>query len=51
MAIEEIRRLSKELITPSLNDLGLIQSIKELIRSIQMASKVMKIRTDYFGGG
>jgi PAS domain S-box-containing protein len=43
MAIEEIRRLSKELITPSLNDLGLIQSIKELIRSIQMVKK-MKIR-------
>jgi PAS domain S-box-containing protein len=43
MAIEEIRKLSKELITPTLNDLGLIQSIKELIRSIQMVKK-MKIR-------
>ena len=43
MAIEEIRKLSHELITPSLNDLGLIQSIKELIRSIQMVGK-MKIR-------
>jgi signal transduction histidine kinase len=43
MAIEEIRRLSKELITPSLNDLGLVQSIQELIRSIQMVKK-MKIR-------
>jgi len=43
MAIEEIRRLSKELITPSLNDLGLVQSIQELIRNIQMAGK-MKIR-------
>ncbi|HXD78394.1 MAG TPA: response regulator [Puia sp.] len=43
MAIEEIRRLSKELITPGLNDLGLVQSIRELIRNIQMAGK-MKIR-------
>jgi len=43
MAIEEIRKLSRELITPSLNDLGLVQSIKELIRSIQMVGK-MKIR-------
>ena len=48
MAIEEIRRLSKELITPSLNDLGLIQSIKELIRSIQMVKK-MKIRLSISG--
>jgi PAS domain S-box-containing protein len=48
MAIEEIRRLSKELITPSLNDLGLIQSIKELIRSIQMVKK-MKIRLSIQG--
>ncbi len=50
MAIEEIRRLSKELITPSLNDLGLIQSIKELIRSIQMVKK-MKIRLSISGFG
>jgi len=48
MAIEEIRRLSKELITPSLNDLGLIQSIKELIRSIQMVKK-MKIKLTISG--
>src|SRR5579872_4073087 len=48
MAIEEIRKLSKELITPSLNDLGLIQSIKELIRSIQMVKK-MKIRLSITG--
>ena len=48
MAIEEIRRLSKELITPSLNDLGLIQSIKELIRNIQATGK-MKIRLSISG--
>lgn len=48
MAIEEIRKLSKELITPSLNDLGLIQSIRELIRSIQMVKK-MKIRLNISG--
>ncbi|HXB94311.1 MAG TPA: PAS domain S-box protein [Puia sp.] len=48
VAIEEIRRLSKELITPSLNDLGLIQSIKELIRNIQAAGK-MKIRLTISG--
>lgn len=43
MAIEEIRKLSRELISPSLNDLGLAQSIEELIRGIQMVKK-MKIR-------
>jgi two-component sensor histidine kinase len=48
MAIEEIRRLSKELITPGLNDLGLIQSIKELIRNIQVTGK-MKIRLSTSG--
>ena len=48
MAIEEIRKLSKELITPTLNDLGLIQSIRELIRSIQMVKK-MKIRLHISG--
>jgi PAS domain S-box-containing protein len=40
MAIEEIRKLSKELITPTLNDLGLTQSIRELIRSIQAVKKI-----------
>jgi PAS domain S-box-containing protein len=48
MAIEEIRRLSKELISPSLQDLGLIQSMRELIRSIQMVNK-MKIRLSLTG--
>src|SRR6201996_6945310 len=48
MAIEEIRKLSKELITPSLNDLGLVQSIRELIRSIQSVKK-MKIRLHISG--
>jgi PAS domain S-box-containing protein len=48
VAIEEIRKLSKELITPSLNDLGLTQSIKELIRSIQTVKK-MKIRLNISG--
>ena len=48
MAIEEIRKLSKELITPTLNDLGLVQSIKELIRSI-LTVKKMKIRLNTTG--
>jgi two-component system sensor histidine kinase UhpB len=48
MAIEEIRKLSKELITPTLNDLGLTQSIRELIRSIQMVKK-MKIQLHISG--
>jgi PAS domain S-box-containing protein len=42
-AIEEIRKLSKELIAPSLSDLGLVQSIKELIRNIKSVKK-MKIK-------
>jgi PAS domain S-box-containing protein len=48
VAIEEIRKLSKDLIAPSLNDLGLTQSIKELIRSIQSVGK-MKIRLNVSG--
>jgi signal transduction histidine kinase len=48
MAIEEIRKLSKDLISPSLNDLGLTQSIRELIRSIQSVGK-MKIRLNISG--
>jgi PAS domain S-box-containing protein len=48
VAIEEIRKLSKDLIAPSLNDLGLTQSIKELIRSIQSVGK-MKIRLNISG--
>lgn len=48
VAIEEIRKLTKDLISPSLNDLGLIQSIKELIRSIQTVGK-MKIRLNTSG--
>ena len=48
MAIEEIRKLSKELITPTLNDLGLVQSIKELIRGIQGIRK-MRIRLNISG--
>ena len=48
LAIEEIRKLSKDLIAPTLNDLGLTQSIKELIRSIQSVGK-MKIRLNVSG--
>lgn len=48
VAIEEIRKLSKDLIAPSLHDLGLTQSIKELIRSIQSVGK-MKIRLNVSG--
>jgi PAS domain S-box-containing protein len=48
VAIEEIRKLSKDLIVPSLNDLGLTQSIKELIRSIQSVGK-MRIRLNISG--
>jgi len=48
MAIEEIRKLSKDLIAPTLNDLGLIQSIRELIRGIQMVKK-MKIMLNISG--
>ena len=48
LAIEEIRKLSKDLIAPTLHDLGLTQSIKELIRSIQAVGK-MKIRLNISG--
>jgi PAS domain S-box-containing protein len=48
VAIEEIRKLTRDLISPSLNDLGLAQSIKELIRSIQSVGK-MKIRLNISG--
>jgi PAS domain S-box-containing protein len=48
VAIEEIRKLTRDLISPSLNDLGLAQSIRELIRSIQSVGK-MKIRLNISG--
>jgi len=40
LVIEEIRKLSKLLIAPSLNDIGLKASIRELIRNIQFVKKI-----------
>jgi PAS domain S-box-containing protein len=48
MALEELKKLSKELVTPILNDLGLVPSIKELIRGIRMDNK-MNIRLNISG--
>ena len=39
-AIEEIRKLSKTLITPSINEIGLTESIKDLIKEIQLVHPV-----------
>jgi PAS domain S-box-containing protein len=44
-AIEEIRKISKMLIAPSLKELGLKESIEELIQGILVVKK-MKIRFD-----
>jgi PAS domain S-box-containing protein len=40
LAIEEIRKISKALITPVLDDVGLEQSIKELTRNIHEVKKM-----------
>ncbi|HTE27856.1 PAS domain S-box protein [Flavitalea sp.] len=40
LAIEEIRKISKSLITPVLDDVGLEQSIKELTRNIHEVKKM-----------
>ncbi|HEX7846349.1 MAG TPA: PAS domain-containing protein, partial [Chitinophagaceae bacterium] len=37
-AIEEIRQLSKELVVPQLKDIGLVDSIKQLIQDINLAN-------------
>jgi PAS domain S-box-containing protein len=39
-AIEEIRKLSKELVVPQLKDVGLVDSIKQLIEDLQLAGTV-----------
>lgn len=47
--INEIRSLSKSLVSPTLNDLGLIDSINELIDSIHKISKIqIDIHEDSF---
>ena len=38
--IEEIRQISRSLIPPTLKDLGLIESLSELIRTIEAARKI-----------
>lgn len=48
LVIEEIRKLSKLLISPSLNDIGLMASIKELIYNIQLVKKI-KIKINRAG--
>lgn len=39
-AIEEIRQISKSLMPPTLKDLGLLESLSELIRTIEAARKI-----------
>lgn len=40
LAIEEIRKLSKELVVPQLKDQGLVDSIKSLIDDIQLSTNI-----------
>lgn len=39
-AIEEIRKLSKSLVSPSLGDIGLIEALKELIAEINLSNEL-----------
>jgi two-component system sensor histidine kinase UhpB len=39
-AINEIRRISKSLITPGLKDIGLINAIEDLIEDVQISKKI-----------
>ena len=48
-AIEEIRNISKSLMPPTLKDIGLIESIQELIQSITVAGKIdIELQTEGF---
>lgn len=40
MAIEEIRKLSKELVTPELHDKGLVKSVKGLVEDLAATTKM-----------
>jgi signal transduction histidine kinase len=40
MAIEEIRKLSKSLVSPSTEDLGIIETINDMIGDIRWAQKI-----------
>jgi signal transduction histidine kinase len=40
MAIEEIRKLSKSLVSPSAEDLGIIETINDMIGDIRWAQKI-----------
>jgi PAS domain S-box-containing protein len=48
MAIEEIRKLSKSLVSPSAADLGIIETINDMIADIRWAQK-MEIDFNYAG--
>ena len=48
MAIEEIRKLSKSLVSPSAADLGIIETINDMIGDIQYAQKI-EIDFNYAG--
>lgn len=47
-AIDEIRKLSKSLVPPTIGDMGLIQSIEELVENIQLVQK-KKIQLEFPG--
>jgi PAS domain S-box-containing protein len=48
MAIEEIRKLSKSLVSPSAADLGIIETINDMIADIRWAQKI-EINFNYAG--
>ncbi|THU39658.1 PAS domain S-box protein [Niastella caeni] len=48
MAIEEIRKLSKSLVSPSAADLGIIETINDMIGDIKLAQKI-EVSFNYAG--
>jgi signal transduction histidine kinase len=47
LATEEIRKLSRALITPGLKSLSLVQSMEELIKDVKMARSAMQVDFQY----
>lgn len=50
LCIEEIRKLSKSLVAPGIKEIGIVDSIKDLIETISL-TKLFKIDFDYNGFG
>ncbi len=48
-AINEIRKISKSLITPGLREIGLIESVEDIVEDLKMAKQtIVKLEINHF---